>query len=209
MINNYKSDTYYERIIPTYTFVLKKIQLSLLYPSVSISLVQVWEKGHVREKILCLRCAIWLTAILREAGGYDLLSVRTYSNMGCIHYVKYKGNTFRQRGKQIHTKWQNFCRSWGLKDSSCELGCGGGGRGVVEISQKMSLESGRSQITQGLYRAWEADECNSQGCHMPLRVKENQCCDFIQISEKIILASFFIFLHQSVTPLTSYIVIQI
>ena len=63
---------------------------------------------------------------------------------------------------------QSFCRSWGLKDSSCELEQG---RYGVGVSQEASLECSGSQISQGLCRAWGTDEFNSQSCQMLQRVK--------------------------------------
>lgn len=55
----------------------------------------------------------------------------------------------------------------------------------------------------------EADEFNSQDCYMPLRVKENQCHDLIQNSEKNYFG-FILHLFASVNNfIKSYIVIQI
>lgn len=147
---------------------LKERQLCLLYPVVSTSLVQVWESGEGWEE----KPAVWnlLLAVSKSQrrGAWDLLSVRTHSNLGWIHYVKYEGNTFGQRKKQVPQRLQKFCRSCGLKDRSCELR---GGRDGVRLSQELSLKLGGSQITQGLCRARAADAFNSQDCQTLPRVK--------------------------------------
>lgn len=94
--NFFLSDTYYERMICTYTNIFEG---KTWCTSGSVDQWFNWKRGTGRKgrKFCCLKFPVWLSVIFKTAGDHDLLSARIYSNLGWHMKVKYEANTFRQR----------------------------------------------------------------------------------------------------------------
>ena len=101
-----------------------------------------WKRGTDKKgrKSYCLESPVWLSVIFKTAG-----------DMTCYQweYIVIWDEIWRWNMKQTlsgkdKSKYTlSFCMSWGLKESSCELGQG---RYKTGVNHEISLESTGSQI---------------------------------------------------------------